>query len=488
MNINTDDELPRSKNSSKIKRRNRTLEYPLLHSIVPRIVNEHREKDNIRRSDSESNHSKYWNGLDNLAIKLIFPNDTTENISTQHIFWDGLYKTMTLLIFCIVFSSPLLLFPQQNSLLHPEYWYEAMLSSTLSGIVVLIFDALLALKYYFSAESMIKMEVFICLFVTTASSWILICCTVYWIWTVHLEFIFPVPLTLVFGYIHFIALYGTLYLLFLHNKNNIQNKDFIEKRILPFILSRSWAICIDLQYKALTFMFTIITSEWQWILAFLVPILREFNYFMLTQIMVKLPKAHDGNVKQIIICGLNTFHSLYVAIKLGQTTTLLTSAIILTIDFVINLHYCFQINRIHGAIVVPEYIIPEIRITEQVQHIAQKEYLIRKFLLTEILEVMVPVAYIVSLLIAYYGPNAVILGNIQNDNWQYEAIDDIGAVVQSVMIMCIIDGCSAIIGGYWVWKVSGIDCLREAHKVLRIYWICIPVGITQYLNYVSYNN
>jgi hypothetical protein len=110
-----------------------------------------------------------------------------------------------------------------------------------------------------------------------------------------------------------------------------------------------------------------------------------------------------------------------------------------------------------------------------------------KFLLIEILEVLVPVAYLVSVLTAYYGPNAEILGNIRNDYWQYDNIDDIGSTVQAVLIMCVIDGCSAIIGGYWIWRLSSVDILNEGCKALRNYWSIIAVGITHYLNYVRQN-
>ena len=40
--------------------------------------------------------------------------------------------------------------------------------------------------------------------------------------------------------------------------------------------------------------------------------------------------------------------------------------------------------------------------------------------LAESLEIVIPLAYLVCFVIAYYGPNADILGNIKNGYWQYQ--------------------------------------------------------------------
>ena len=103
------------------------------------------------------------------------------------------------------------------------------------------------------------------------------------------------------------------------------------------------------------------------------------------------------------------------------------------------------------------------------------------------LEVMVPLSYVVTVLIAYYGPNAEILGNIQNGYWQYESIDDIWKVVQAVLVMFTIDGCSAMIVGCMLWKVCSINFLREMGKLIGNCWPIIAVNIANYLNYVSFS-
>ena len=95
-------------------------------------------------------------------------------------------------------------------------------------------------------------------------------------------------------------------------------------------------------------MFSVIPSEFQWILAFMIPLVREFNIRMLYRIMIescnmKLDKAKNG--QSCVVIGVNAFTALYVAIKLGQTTTQVTSILILSIDFILNFHSCLRIIK-----------------------------------------------------------------------------------------------------------------------------------------------
>ena len=76
--------------------------------------------------------------------------------------------------------------------------------------------------------------------------------------------------------------------------------------------------------------------------------------------------------------------------------------------------------------------------------------------LCEILEILVPLVYLSTFLIAYYGPNANILGNIRNEYWHYHAVDDVGRLMATVLQMFFIDFSSIIIGGFFLWKLGAI--------------------------------
>ena len=399
-------------------------------------------------------------------------NDVCE-LNGAGVLWNAHLYNIIIVISCALFSAPILLYPQHNSIQLQEYWYEPILSGSASFILTCSLDSLIALKYYFRDDSMVSFAVFIQLYIATVTSWSLTCSLIYLFWTVGLGYNHPMPLTLSLGYFQYAVHYATLTFLF-YRKSPLSNTT--KQRIRSFNISRVWALFIDLQFKVLSLMFTNISPEFQWILAFVLPLLREFNFQMMYRIMIESPKVEDGKVTVII--GINAFNALYVAIKLGNTATQVTSICMLSIDFVLNIYSCLNIIKLHRS-TAPD--IPSI--TRRLNEI---DYMLSKLILIEMLEVLVPLSYVVTVLIAYYGPNAEILGNIQNGYWQYESIDDIWKVVQAVLVMFTIDGCSAMIVGCMLWKVCSINFLREMGKLIGNCWPIIAVNIANYLNYVSF--
>ena len=54
--------------------------------------------------------------------------------------------------------------------------------------------------------------------------------------------------------------------------------------------------------------------------------------------------------------------------------------------------------------------------------------------MNEIVEVMVPLCYLVCFIMAYYGPNAHVIGNILNSYWHFSAVEDVG---ESIAYLCL---------------------------------------------------
>ena len=64
---------------------------------------------------------------------------------------------------------------------------------------------------------------------------------------------------------------------------------------------------------------------------------------------------------------------------------------------------------------------------------------LQALVLAEALEIIIPIAYLVCLLIAFYGPNAEILGNVKNNYWQFQSIDDITIPIKNILFLVGID-------------------------------------------------
>ena len=387
---------------------------------------------------------------------------------------NGLYGIL-LIGLCVIFASPILLLPQHNVITSPQYWYEGMITGCLSFVLSLTLDTLIALKFYFKIGYIISIRLFLCLYIAAAIAAIIPYTLSYLIWTTILGYYPPIPYILLLGYIQFLVQYLTLY--FLLPKHLATEREF-HRKLLAFMFSRLTVMFVDIQYKMCTFLFTYLDLKLQWILAFLLPFLREFNFQMMNKIMIQFPGIDDDDVSAAIVIGINTFHAVYVAVKIGHTATQITSYLILAIDFILNLYSC------HGIITLHRSIVPR-NLTNNSLTVREINRRLLKLILIEILEVTIPISYIATVLVAYYGPNAELLGNIRSDYWQYKPIDDIGNVVLAVLSMFTIDLCSAIIAGFALYKICLIDFPRQACAAMKKYWPVVAVNLANYINYVS---
>ena len=90
--------------------------------------------------------------------------------------------------------------------------------------------------------------------------------------------------------------------------------------------------------------------------------------------------------------------------------------------------------------------------------------------LTEIVELLSPMLYLSTFLIAYYGPNSLVLGGIKNSYWNFEAIEDLKTVIEGIGLMFLFDMIFGIVSGALLWKFAKLNMIREYCIVLKKFW------------------
>ena len=75
-------------------------------------------------------------------------------------------------------------------------------------------------------------------------------------------------------------------------------------------------------------------------------------------------------------------------------------------------------------------------------------------LLNEAAEFFTPIAHMIAVSIAYYGPNAAIIGNIQNNYWEYESISSLSGYLETIFYMTLIDILSGVMSIILLWRFS----------------------------------
>ena len=74
--------------------------------------------------------------------------------------------------------------------------------------------------------------------------------------------------------------------------------------------------------------------------------------------------------------------------------------------------------------------------------------------------------YLICIVMAYYGPNAEILGNIKLSIWQFDRpIADIEAYISKVSILLGVDLLSLVVSGIILQMICGINVLKTLRKL-----------------------
>ena len=113
--------------------------------------------------------------------------------------------------------------------------------------------------------------------------------------------------------------------------------------------------------------------------------------------------------------------------------------------------------------------------------------LLQELVINEIVEVMIPPAYLVTFLVAFYGPNAELIGNVRYGNWQYTPTEDVNHTINFVLVFFFIDLCSLLISAILLWKFCRINLYRAFTEVQREFGFAFMLQMGSTLPGVSRN-
>ena len=267
------------------------------------------------------------------------------------------------------------------------------------------------------------------------------------IWSYFLQLQYPFPF---FGHVLGLSTIFILYLTFwyLIPRSWRKNNSF-RKRIKSFFIATGASQTLTLEYSILRMILLRFPREFQWILAIFLPFIREFNVWSMVKLATKSSGGDITTATITCIHSVGTQHSFFLALSIGGIATFTTSAVIVATDFLLNIIVCLRI----------------IKARRTLQDDIEKQItLVQELVVTETVELMVPVAYILCFIMAYFGPNGELIGNVRNGYWQYSAVDDVGNSMMSISVFFGLGLCGIVFCNYLLW----IFCRINAYEVYLV--------------------
>ena len=405
---------------------------------------------------------------------------TTAN-SSKVSYWNGLYLILGLLLCCLSLL-PFLIVPQNNDI---KFWQKRSEVSSITGRIITdifgyslleTFTLTFECKLFFKLDSQMMFPVFIRLYIGKLIGFVVVPkLTAYLIWNLILGNDSVMPFNVFLGLLGFPIPYMVLWYQYPleFNYNKIGRRKF-----KAYFYYKAWLNFTFIPVLISTIIVGLLPDGFNWVLAVLLVTNREIVHFVSSKLLAKPTGILDESSQTIITIQVNIGYAYKEAAVLETKASELTSFCIIALDFILNLKSCWKIFRLHTKI-NPDPLVNQIRMIEM-----NKELL--KLCLTEIIEMMVPISYIITFLIAYHGPNADLFGNIHSNYWHHKPVEDVTKLTKTVFSLFLVDLSSGVFGGILLSNVS-INLLQEGTLVLKSNWLLITVSIASGFYIVSHN-
>ena len=374
---------------------------------------------------------------------------------------DCLYGFLILAILIIAPCSITLL-PFKNVFENPESWYEIMFASISVHFFLASSNAIIAAELFSEIIKKSRTRLAIELFITLKITDIIATSIVHIIWSNIMGYIEPVPNR------YTLVLYLSIWAMMLQIRYAVPKEaradPAVQKRVKALMFYVFWATFVTMQLLAMWMAFSKVPKDFQWMVALVVPLKKEINDRIVGVVMTKT--ASTANVIEAKFIGkisINVIYAFWIAVILANQATKVTECVLLGVTFLTDMALCYKTIRLDKKV--------SCRDDKSKDDQNVKKEALTELVLNEIVEVIVPIAFMGSFLTAYYGPNKNVLGNVGCAIWHYKKVEDISAALMPVAEMALIDSGSVMVAGGLLWWFRRINLWKEYCTVVRKYWV-----------------
>jgi hypothetical protein len=219
-----------------------------------------------------------------------------------------------------------------------------------------------------------------------------------------------------------------------------------------------WEVFVPLQFTLVQFLIPLIGQEYRWITAIVFPILKKFNDYVMEGLSCK---ASESKAKGIMKMQLEVVYNISVVGLISSSTDYRTNYLILVGDFAMDLISTLQLITLHRKINPTD--------VEMVAARKKKKEMVTELIISELLDCLVPLIYIITFTLAYHGPNAENLGGVKNDYWQFQEVNVLMDYLTPAAQMAFINLVGGMISVSSLYEFCNINLLKESNDVIAKY-------------------
>ena len=360
-------------------------------------------------------------------------------------------------IMCTIAFFVAALLPTHDVIRYPEYWYEVMYVWIFAvaplGALWSVFQCNNIMQYPDIARPKIWIRLLLIIWFVTIVFYI----GQYIVWTWHFGYYQPLPQ----NGIMFTLFVPAILAIFLwwYFPTDLRNDLIFRKRIKYYICYVVWTdiiVIMTLQFCMSTMEF--LPSGYLWIVGIEFSVMKEFNDYILDKLVRKAAGSDDSFARGVVSLQLVVLTTSTIVQFISSEEDQNITICCLAADFAMNSFLTLKIIREERRVADDQ--------DEERSH-KMMEQMITTLIINEAMELLIPLLFMVSYTIAFYGPNAKNLGNFGIDYWQYEPIEDIWAYFNAALQMACVDTLSIVLTVVVVWKFTRINIRKEVKRVTK---------------------
>ena len=374
---------------------------------------------------------------------------------------------LLILLFAILNSAVITVWPQYNVILNPQYWYEPLFPLCIGYILIASVGKNVQCYMVMKVSKIISLKSFAVIYAASIFGCVGTYGSIYMLWVYVLRKCHPMPFighccTLAMWICNNIALWLLLSTC-TKGGRRLSHKDiWIYISLAPIILM------IGVFYAQFSSFLSKTPKTYQWCVGVLLPFIKKVSSIVTTKIAIKASQEESLSAKIAMIANVGSIHSFAVSLLMGSDISSTTAYVIMLLDSIPNILSFRTIVKLH-------------RIGEKEKQMEELKCLALK----ELMEISIPVVYCISFVIAFYGPNAEILGNVKNDYWQYQKVEIVFDKLTNNAIFILVDAIRGAIIGLLLKRFCELNFLRTYCEIISSYGILVLVYVSGALAVVS---
>ena len=359
----------------------------------------------------------------------------------------------------VIFTAYITIVPQHYPLGVSDFWYEPMLILILSWGPIAAVHLVNVCLFCMGVKGRNTIKTCCIAYVVGATASFLQSYSFYLFWINVVDLPYPMPFSPYFGAV--ITWYSMNLVFWLQCPKEWRSNSTSFWKMVFCILFLNMLYVAEITYKVLRKIFLVVPQDYHLPLVLVLLVVRELNSYCMGYLGKKIAGIPDLNVEIVATLFGGLRHTMFLSVDVGSITTDLVSYTILAADFGINLVCCFLIVWYNRN---PTEKNKEKRIGAMLN-----------LIINESVEILLPIAYVICFLMAYFGPNAEIMGNIKNGYWQFIAIDDLGDNLMWLGIMFVMDLGSSVISVIVLWRYCKINVLKIYLQMQNQIWAILAI-------------